>query len=724
MNELAPHERLPAPIISVVVACYDQAHVLGLTLESFLSQDMPFHQYEIIVVDDASPNHEARVVVGRMRAKHPGAQVLYFRQNRADEGHYGASAVVKNIGVRLAVGRYVFFNNAEICQAGQSLNHILYKMAQSDVPLCLRGRVIDKPFEDILGLTPSEREALHDKVDLCHERVASADHAGLAAIDRSLLIQVGGNDERFDYWGKEDLDLAARLKRASAVYVYDENLKSFHISHPQNHLKDGDYLRMCALLEDNNTKELLEANAGKAWGTLNRAPREHLDATIILHAQGDNNDLFKKLEVLYFEPGSERLELVVVCQDRDRSSVEECIHTWFRGIPLYVLPDQLEPDSLAVVLKKTQAPYVVFSPARAPIWFWRKSLATRGGRAGVITNPLSLPLESARQTEKSILPLGMSRKQAKLAFQAVHNLGTFANGFHDADDFFIYKGVAFTDESWASSQATPAASTSMAKRCVMALVPYYNCAPWLDQCLRSLVSQTRPLDHIVVIADGDSDIPESIVRKYEGVTLLKAHERSGPYRLVQTVIDHTNSDFYMFQDADDWSSCDRLQILLSTLDANNADMVGTQEIRIFEGEPGCMPVAFPLDVNKALDKSPGHPLLHPTSIVSRDLIEKVGGFATGLQFGGDTEFLLRAGFMGKIVNAPFGCYFRRIRQGSLTTSPDTGLDSAIRKDLTNSMKAREKENRAAVQSGEKPDLTPMKVVSPAELEHICGTVLF
>ena len=39
-----------APLVSVVVACYNQAHFLGEAIESVLAQSHP--NFEIIVVDD------------------------------------------------------------------------------------------------------------------------------------------------------------------------------------------------------------------------------------------------------------------------------------------------------------------------------------------------------------------------------------------------------------------------------------------------------------------------------------------------------------------------------------------------------------------------------------------------------------------------------------------------------------------------------------------------
>src|SRR5437763_1315075 len=42
---------------------------------------------------------------------------------------------------------------------------------------------------------------------------------------------------------------------------------------------------------------------------------------------------------------------------------------------------------------------------------------------------------------------------------------------------------------------------------ILAVVPHYRCEPWLEQCLRSLLSQTRPPNGVVVIDDGSETPP-------------------------------------------------------------------------------------------------------------------------------------------------------------------------------------------------------------------------
>jgi glycosyltransferase involved in cell wall biosynthesis len=237
------------------------------------------------------------------------------------------------------------------------------------------------------------------------------------------------------------------------------------------------------------------------------------------------------------------------------------------------------------------------------------------------------------------------------------------------------------------------------------------------------VTQTRLPEGIVVIDDGSGKPPVTIVEEFPSVTLLNSPHQVGPYRLIQQVIDDTNYDAYLFQDADDWSTSDRLSNLLHAAEVSGAELVGTQELRVFEEESKLNPVVYPLDVNAALAEKPGHPLLHPSSLVARNLVQRLGGFATGLRFGGDTEFLLRAALVARIVNIPDYCYFRRKRVGSLTTAPDTGLDSPVRIELLKTLKNRALTNYTACRKGQLPCLEPLVKAEPIVLSHITGPQL-
>ena len=256
---------------------------------------------------------------------------------------------------------------------------------------------------------------------------------------------------------------------------------------------------------------------------------------------------------------------------------------------------------------------------------------------------------------------------------------------------------------------------------VCALVPHFDCEAWLGQALESLLAQTRPPDAVVVVDDGSPRPPVDVVRHHPGVTLLGAPDNGGPYRLVQAVIERSHHDYYLFQDADDWSTPGRLEALLQRADSTGAELVGSHELRVLVEEGDVVAVRYPLDVNAALDEQPaGFPLLHPTSMVGRDLVMRLGGFATGMRFSGDAEFLRRAAQVARVVNADHFGYFRRKRVGSLTTAPTTGLASPERLKVQAALTARARGFAEDQRRGRRPDLRPFRSAGLPALEHLAG----
>ena len=91
------HRRLK-PLISVIIPCYKQGQYLREAIESVLLQS--YNRFEIIVVDDGSPDNSVEVVKGY-------SHVRYVRQN-----NQGVSAA-RNSGIRESTGDYLVFLDAD-----------------------------------------------------------------------------------------------------------------------------------------------------------------------------------------------------------------------------------------------------------------------------------------------------------------------------------------------------------------------------------------------------------------------------------------------------------------------------------------------------------------------------------------------------------------------------------------------------------------------------------
>jgi len=85
-------------LVSIIIPCFRQAHFLGEAIESVLAQSYP--HFEIVVVDDGSPDNPIQVVKRY-------SSVRYLRQNNRGVG--GA----RNSGIQTSTGEYLVFLDAD-----------------------------------------------------------------------------------------------------------------------------------------------------------------------------------------------------------------------------------------------------------------------------------------------------------------------------------------------------------------------------------------------------------------------------------------------------------------------------------------------------------------------------------------------------------------------------------------------------------------------------------
>lgn len=256
---------------------------------------------------------------------------------------------------------------------------------------------------------------------------------------------------------------------------------------------------------------------------------------------------------------------------------------------------------------------------------------------------------------------------------------------------------------------------------VLAVIPHFSSEEWLGQAIASITGQTRPPDQVVVIDDASPAPPTSLVGNHPGVTLLRSDLNVGPYRLIQQVISASDCDAILFQDADDWSAPNRLDVLLATGEEAGSPYVGCQKVDIVTWQSRETQTWYPLDPRAALsDPAITFPIHHPSTLVSRALVMGIGGFATGLRFGGDFEFFRRAVHVAPVVNTDQVLYYYRRHGRSLTGNQSTGLGSPLRRQTSDLVLGRARLNDSRALVGLPPILAPIAVGNPVPLRRLAG----
>lgn len=263
-------------------------------------------------------------------------------------------------------------------------------------------------------------------------------------------------------------------------------------------------------------------------------------------------------------------------------------------------------------------------------------------------------------------------------------------------------------------------------RRVLGIITHYRCEEFLSTAIESLINQTRPLEGIVVIDDASPVSPIDIVSKFPGVTLLTSPQNVGPFQLIRNVIYNTNYDAYLQQDADDWSTPNRLALSLELAEKTGADIVGTQLIDFCELEEYILHdlIEHPENATLAYRKDVGGWYMSwGATLCSRELFLRLEGLATGLRLEGDSDFLRRACFIAKMFNVPEACYYRRLRPQSMTLDEMTGHQSPQRLNERDQSMKQIAINAELFKQGKPFDLRPISLAPPIALSHAAGPSL-
>lgn len=96
----------------------------------------------------------------------------------------------------------------------------------------------------------------------------------------------------------------------------------------------------------------------------------------------------------------------------------------------------------------------------------------------------------------------------------------------------------------------PGRAVAGSQATVAVIMPTYNHAHFLAEAIRSVLAQTHPADEIIVVDDGSTDDPASVVARFPTVRLIRQDNR-GLAAARNTGLWNSNSSYLVFLDADD-----------------------------------------------------------------------------------------------------------------------------------------------------------------------------
>ena len=232
-----------APLVTVVIPCFNEERFVGQALDSILKQT--FADWECLVIDDASNDGSLREI-WKTAATDERFRVLRHRVNS------GLSAS-RNTGLRAARGRFVTFLDADDLLMSESLiDRVIALSNHASDPHVLgsycgvRVSPEEVALDDLPGRMKFDSTQIIDLVSADSECPFNA-HAPLLLTDR--LRALGGFDEEMRL-GAEDWDLWYRAMRNGYTFVparyttavYRQKRRSMVRTMPDGHVSEADRL--------------------------------------------------------------------------------------------------------------------------------------------------------------------------------------------------------------------------------------------------------------------------------------------------------------------------------------------------------------------------------------------------------------------------------------------------------------------------------------------------
>jgi glycosyltransferase involved in cell wall biosynthesis len=198
------------PRLTIQLCTYNRAPLLERVLEALFDQTVPDDAYEVVLVNDGSPDDTASVIE---RAR-PLARCAFTVIEQPNSG----LAKGRNAGIARSTGERICFIDDDVLPTPVfAAEHLASDDRYGDV--IVRGAVINTESFDALPVpiwTPSNYSGNYFWTSNVSLRRARLDRAG------------GRFDEAFTEYGWEDIELGMRLRAIGTRAVFNRNAVAFH----------------------------------------------------------------------------------------------------------------------------------------------------------------------------------------------------------------------------------------------------------------------------------------------------------------------------------------------------------------------------------------------------------------------------------------------------------------------------------------------------------------
>lgn len=208
--------------LSIIIPVYNVEKYIERCIRSLYDQNIPQEEYEVICVDDCSPDG-SRVIVERLQTEFPTLQLIVHENNKRQGG-------ARNTGLQKAKGEYIWFVDSDDYILPNVLGCLYQEAKDSDLDIIHFNFEQSKEGEETIYTTKLPRSnkvysGCEFAVDPYYDKSINFSLCWLEWIRKELLISY--NIQFAEYMQFEDVDFAYRIY-ARANRVMQSNIMAYH----------------------------------------------------------------------------------------------------------------------------------------------------------------------------------------------------------------------------------------------------------------------------------------------------------------------------------------------------------------------------------------------------------------------------------------------------------------------------------------------------------------
>ncbi|MFO0320983.1 MAG: glycosyltransferase family 2 protein [Bacteroidota bacterium] len=210
---------------------------------------------------------------------------------------------------------------------------------------------------------------------------------------------------------------------------------------------------------------------------------------------------------------------------------------------------------------------------------------------------------------------------------------------------------------------------------VSVIMPAYNCEKFIKQSIDSILNQTYANFELLISDDASTDSTKLIIDSYSDLRIKRFHNETnlGYTKASNKLFQHVTGNLITFQDADDYSALNRLELLTKYLDAHpDCACVGSNIIKIDEFGKEIYKSNHPIHEELIREHFRVLRIVMTGSslMIKKDVLDRVGGYHLYFDRMGSEDVywysLILDNF--KVGNVADALYYYRTNSNSVTSS--------------------------------------------------------